>query len=82
MISGVRSDVAVKVFGDDMDVLNSTAASIAATLGRMTGTADVKVEQTSDLSVRAINTDRAKAARYGLNHCPVARIITQRPGCD
>ena len=46
LISGVRSDVAVKIFGDDMDVLNATAAKVAATLGRVLGAAEVKVEQT------------------------------------
>lgn len=67
MISGVRSDVAVKVFGDDMDVLNVTAATIASTLGKMPGAADVKVEQTTGLPMLTINTDREKTSRYGLN---------------
>ena len=67
MISGVRSDVAVKVFGDDMEVLNATAAKVAASLRGMVGAADVKVEQTTGLPVLTINIDREKAARYGLN---------------
>ncbi|WP_025108984.1 CusA/CzcA family heavy metal efflux RND transporter [Pseudomonas sp. H1h] len=67
LISGVRSDVAVKVFGDDMDVLNATAAKIAAAMQKVTGASEVKVEQTSGLPVLTINIDRDKAARYGLN---------------
>ena len=67
LISGVRSDVAVKVFGDDMDVLNATAAKIAAVMQKVNGAAEVKVEQTSGLPVLTINIDRDKAARYGLN---------------
>jgi cobalt-zinc-cadmium resistance protein CzcA len=67
LISGVRSDVAVKVFGDDMDVLNTTAAKIAAAMQKVTGASEVKVEQTSGLPVLTINIDRDKAARYGLN---------------
>ncbi|UVJ43084.1 CusA/CzcA family heavy metal efflux RND transporter [Pseudomonas sp. LS1212] len=67
LISGVRSDVAVKVFGDDMDVLNKTAGQIAETLQKVTGASEVKVEQTSGLPVLTINIDRDKAARYGLN---------------
>jgi len=67
LISGVRSDVAVKLFGDDMDVLNDTAAKIAATLGRVSGAAEVKVEQTTGLPMLTINIDREKASRYGLN---------------
>ncbi|WP_336346354.1 CusA/CzcA family heavy metal efflux RND transporter [Pseudomonas monsensis] len=67
LISGVRSDVAVKVFGDDMDVLNATAAKIAAAMQRVSGASEVKVEQTTGLPVLTINIDRDKAARYGLN---------------
>ncbi|VVQ12620.1 CusA/CzcA family heavy metal efflux RND transporter [Pseudomonas fluorescens] len=67
LISGVRSDVAVKVFGDDMDVLNATAAKIAAAMKKVNGASEVKVEQTTGLPVLTINIDRDKAARYGLN---------------
>jgi cobalt-zinc-cadmium resistance protein CzcA len=67
LISGVRSDVAVKVFGDDMGVLNTTAAEIAETLQGLDGASEVKVEQTSGLPVLTINIDRDKAARFGLN---------------
>ncbi|MFW9080772.1 CusA/CzcA family heavy metal efflux RND transporter [Pseudomonas sp. P2757] len=67
LISGVRSDVAVKVFGDDMAVLNATAAKIATAMQKVTGAAEVKVEQTTGLPVLTINIDRDKAARYGLN---------------
>ncbi|EIK67652.1 cobalt/zinc/cadmium resistance protein CzcA [Pseudomonas synxantha BG33R] len=67
LISGVRSDVAVKVFGDDMAVLNSTAGEIAETLQKLNGASEVKVEQTSGLPVLTINIDRDKAARFGLN---------------
>ncbi|MDQ0978914.1 CusA/CzcA family heavy metal efflux RND transporter [Pseudomonas synxantha] len=67
LISGVRSDVAVKVFGDDMAVLNTTAGEIAETLQALNGASEVKVEQTSGLPVLTINIDRDKAARFGLN---------------
>lgn len=67
LISGVRSDVAVKVFGDDMDVLNRTAEQIAGVLRQVQGSSEVKVEQTSGLPVLTVNIDRQRAARYGLN---------------
>ena len=67
LISGVRSDVAVKVFGDDMQVLNETAGRIGAALQKVPGASEVKVEQTSGLPVLTINIDRDRAARYGLN---------------
>ncbi|MDT3421608.1 cobalt-zinc-cadmium resistance protein CzcA [Pseudomonas protegens] len=67
LISGVRSDVAVKVFGDDMALLNKTATQIATALQSLPGASEVKVEQTSGLPVLTINIDRDKAARFGLN---------------
>lgn len=67
LISGVRSDVAVKLFGDDMDVLNKTADDIAAILQDVPGASEVKVEQTTGLPLLSVNVDRDKAARFGLN---------------
>ncbi|MDI1260882.1 CusA/CzcA family heavy metal efflux RND transporter [Aquabacterium sp.] len=67
LISGVRSDVAVKVFGDDMDTLNETAEQIAKVLEKVPGAEDVKVEQTTGLPMLSVQIDREKAARLGLN---------------
>ncbi len=67
LISGVRSDVAVKVFGDDREVLNAQAQKIAAVLQKVSGASEVKVEQTSGLPVLTVDIDRNRAARYGLN---------------
>jgi len=67
LISGVRSDVAVKVFGDDNEVLNETAARISTALQKVPGATEVKVEQTTGLPMLSVNIDRAKATRYGLN---------------
>jgi cobalt-zinc-cadmium resistance protein CzcA len=80
LISGVRSDVAVKLFGDDMAVLNGTAARIAAALGRVDGAAEVKVEQTSGLPVLTVEIDRGKTARYGLNVGDVQQTIATAIG--
>jgi heavy metal efflux system protein len=67
LISGVRSDVAVKVFGDDMDTLNQTAEQISKVLEAVPGAEDVKVEQTTGLPMLSVQIDREKAARLGLN---------------
>jgi cobalt-zinc-cadmium resistance protein CzcA len=75
LISGVRSDVAVKLFGDDTEVLNETAAKIAQALGKVDGAAEVKVEQTGGLPVLTVNIDRAQTARYGLNVADVQETI-------
>jgi cobalt-zinc-cadmium resistance protein CzcA len=67
LISGVRSDIAVKVFGDDTETMAATAQQIAAVVGRLKGAAEVKVEQTEGLPALTLSVDRIKAARYGLN---------------
>ncbi|MEK7882639.1 efflux RND transporter permease subunit [Methyloversatilis sp. NSM2] len=67
LISGVRSDVAVKVFGDDMDELERSAGRILALLQSVPGAAAAKVEQTTGLPVLTVRIDRARAARYGVN---------------
>lgn len=80
LISGVRSDVAVKIFGDDMDVLNETATKVAAVLGRVPGASEVKVEQTSGLPMLTLNIDREKTSRYGLNIGDVQETIAIATG--
>jgi cobalt-zinc-cadmium resistance protein CzcA len=80
LISGVRSDVAVKVFGDDMAVLNQTAAQISAVLEKVPGASEVKVEQTSGLPVLTVTVDRARLARYGLNSADVQETVAAAVG--
>jgi cobalt-zinc-cadmium resistance protein CzcA len=80
LISGVRSDVAVKIFGDDMDVLNDIAAKVAATLNRVPGAAEVKIEQTTGLPMLTVNIDREKTTRYGLNIGDVQETIAIATG--
>jgi cobalt-zinc-cadmium resistance protein CzcA len=76
LLSGVRSDVAVKVFGDDMDTMNGTAERIAAVLAGIPGAADVKVEQTAGLPVQTVHIDREKAARFGLNVAEIQMALS------
>ena len=66
LISGVRSDVAVKVFGDDMNTLLEVAETISAQLKEVPGAADVKVEQVSGLPLLTVEINRDALARYGL----------------
>ncbi|MEZ0315358.1 MAG: efflux RND transporter permease subunit [Methylophilaceae bacterium] len=75
LISGVRSDVAVKVFGDDMKVMEETANSIASVLSSISGGEDVKVEQTSGLPVLTVHIDREKISRLGVNVSDVQDAI-------
>ena len=80
LISGVRSDVAVKLFGDDMLVLDSTAAKIAGVLGKIPGATEVKVEQTTGLPMLTVQIDREQTARYGLNIADVQAAIATAIG--
>jgi cobalt-zinc-cadmium resistance protein CzcA len=75
LISGVRSDVAVKIFGDDLDTLHRLADETAAVLQRVPGSSEVKVEQTTGLPVLTVRIDRQKAARYGLNMVDVQDVV-------
>ena len=67
LIAGVRSDVAVKIFGDDLDVLKQKADEISRVVSRVKGAADVKVEAVTGLPQLQIKANREAIARYGLN---------------
>lgn len=75
LISGVRSDLAVKVYGDDLEQLLASAQRVLATLQKVDGAADVKVEQVSGLPVLSIHPDRARLDRYGLNIMDVQEVV-------
>ncbi len=75
LISGVRSDVGIKIFGDDMDVLLKTAEKVASITRQVSGASDVKVEQVSGLPVLTIKFDRQKLSRIGLNVSDVQDVI-------
>ena len=76
LLSGVRADVAVKVFGDDMDTLLAVGEQIEKVLDTIPGAADVRIEQITGLPVLSVQMDRAKMARYGLNAVDVQDAVT------
>ena len=80
LISGVRSDLAVKIFGDDIDIMLETAKKIEATLKQIQGGSDVKIEQATGLPVLSILPNRAKLDRYGLNMADVQDIVQMAMG--
>lgn len=67
LISGVRSDVAIKLFGDDLEILKAKGDEIVKAVSKVRGAEDVKAEATSGLPQMQIKPDRAAIARYGLN---------------
>jgi cobalt-zinc-cadmium resistance protein CzcA len=80
LISGVRSDVAIKVFGDEMAVMNETAGKIAGILEKIPGASEVKIEQTTGLPMLTVAIDREKTSRYGLNVGEVQETIATAIG--
>jgi cobalt-zinc-cadmium resistance protein CzcA len=80
LISGVRSDIAIKVFGDDMDQLHRLGEEIAARIENVQGASEVKVEQTTGLPVLSVVIDRQKAARYGLNVIDIQAVVAAAVG--
>lgn len=75
LISGVRSQLAVKLFGEDLEVLKKKGDEIAAALNSIDGARDVQAEQISGLGYLQIKIDRHKVARYGLNVSDVQDVI-------
>ncbi|MGT2503188.1 efflux RND transporter permease subunit [Bradyrhizobium guangxiense] len=75
LISGVRSDVAVKIFGDDLDELVQGAARVQAVLQKVAGAADVKTEQASGLPVLTVKLNRQALSRYGINVADVQNLV-------
>ncbi|ADM10826.1 AcrB/AcrD/AcrF family protein [Parvularcula bermudensis HTCC2503] len=76
LISGVRADVAVKIFGDDLEVLQETADRVQGILASVPGAVDVQMEQVTGLPVLSIHPDRDALARYGLNVEDVQRVAS------
>lgn len=80
LISGVRSDIGVKVFGDDLQVLNREAEKIAQQLKTISGASEVKVEQTDGLPLLNVKIDHALAAQYGLSIKAIQDLVATSIG--
>ncbi len=80
LLSGVRSDFAVKVVGQDFDALQDTAAAVAGVLRAVDGAADVLVEPTVGAPMLNVELDRARIARYGLTVKEVQHVLAAAIG--
>jgi cobalt-zinc-cadmium resistance protein CzcA len=80
LISGIRSDVGVKIFGDDMQVLNQQAMQIAEKIQRISGATAVNVEQTSGLPLLNVEVNPALAAQYGLSVKAIQDLVATSVG--
>ncbi|MCK6527695.1 CusA/CzcA family heavy metal efflux RND transporter [Myxococcota bacterium] len=75
LIAGVRSDVALKLYGEDLDTLKRLGDRLVAALGKVPGAADVKAEQVAGLPVARVRIDRDAIARYGINASEVLEAV-------
>ena len=80
LISGVRSDVAVKIYGDDLDQLVKSANDVLEVVQNIEGAAGAKVEQVTGLPVLSIVPDRKRMDLYGLNIADVQEIVQTAMG--
>ncbi len=80
LISGVRSDVGVKLFGDDLDILNGEAIKVAEKIKSISGATAVNVEQTSGLPLLNVEIDKSKAAQYGLSVKAIQDLVATSVG--
>ncbi len=75
LLEGVRGDVAINLYGDNLKVLQDTADSIVRVVSGIQGAADVKAEAQAGMPALSIRVDRAKAARYGINVSDVLDVV-------
>jgi heavy metal efflux system protein len=75
LVSGVKSDLAVKIFGPDLEALKGYADRAAALMRGVRGASDVKVEQVSGMTEVALELDRPAMARYGINAADVNELL-------
>ncbi len=75
LISGVRSDLGVKIFGDDLDTLLSIANKVQAVVQSVPGAADTKTEQVTGLPVLTVKPNRAALARYGISLAELQEVV-------
>jgi cobalt-zinc-cadmium resistance protein CzcA len=80
LISGVRSDLGVKIYGDDLEQLRLSGEAIAGVLNELAGASDVTVEQVQGLPVLSILVNRQALYRYGLNVADVQAVVTTAVG--
>ena len=80
LIAGVRSDVAVKLFGDDLDQLLESGGAVEEVVASVSGAEDVKIEQVTGLPVLAVTPKRDMLARYGISMAEVQDAVATATG--
>lgn len=76
LITGVRADVAIKIFGEDLSVLAKKASEIKTLIQNVEGASDITIEKVEGLPQMSVNYNRSKIARYGLNISDINQLIS------
>lgn len=76
LITGVRADLAIKIFGEDLDILYNKALEVEKAIENVEGAADISVEKTAGLPQMSVKYNRKNIAKYGLNIEDLNKIIT------
>ncbi len=76
LITGVRADLAIKIFGEDLDVLYKTASKIEKAIQNIEGASDISVEKVAGLPQMIVEYDREKIAKYGVNIVDLNQVLT------
>ncbi|HQU17973.1 MAG TPA: CusA/CzcA family heavy metal efflux RND transporter, partial [Fimbriimonadaceae bacterium] len=80
LVSGVKADIGIKVFGEDLEVLRQKAEEIQAVVAEIPGAADVEVEQVEPIPVLQIDIDREATGRFGVSISEVQELISSALG--
>ncbi|WP_223866698.1 efflux RND transporter permease subunit [Candidatus Enterovibrio escicola] len=80
LISGVRADLAIKVFGDDLDTIRQTAENVLQVVQAIDGSADARIEQVSGLPLLSVEPKRTELARYGLSVDSIQDLLASAIG--
>jgi cobalt-zinc-cadmium resistance protein CzcA len=80
LLSGIKAQIAIKLFGDDLDVLEAKGQEIQAIVKTIPGASDVQMEQISGEAQLVVRADRGELARYGLNVAQVMEIVSAAVG--
>lgn len=80
LLSGVRSDLAIKIYGDDFSKLSQTAKEVSKVIGEIKGAADMRVEQIGGQQTLVINTDKNTASAYGITSNDIVQDVASAIG--
>ncbi|WP_289282687.1 efflux RND transporter permease subunit, partial [Methylophaga sp. UBA5088] len=80
LISGVRADLGIKVYGDDLDLLKQNAEAVLAVVQQIPGSADARLEQVDDMPMLTVEPKRMAMSRYGLNVDDLQNMVSTAVG--